>query len=151
MELTPSKFNAFTMFKLPCAWLSGVRVKFINEENCKVTVKHRWFNQNPFNSMFWAVQGMAAELTTGALIVAQIRMSKKNISMLVANNNANFSKKARGRITFNCHDGMAIKKAINATINTGEGQTIWMQSVGTDEKGDIVSTFNFEWTLKIKK
>ena len=30
-----------------------------------VTVRHKWFNQNPFKSMFWAVQGMAAELSTG--------------------------------------------------------------------------------------
>ncbi len=151
MELTPSKLNMFTMFKLPAAWLCGVRVKQIDKKNCKVTVKHRWFNQNPFNSMFWAVQGMAAELTTGALIVSQIRNSKKNISMLVANNNANFSKKARGRITFTCEEGLSVEKAINTAIKTEEGQTIWMKSIGIDKKGDVVSTFNFEWTLKVKQ
>ena len=33
--------------------------------------------------MFWAVQGMAAELTTGALVMAKINESGKKISMLV--------------------------------------------------------------------
>jgi len=37
------------------------------------TVKHRWLNQNPFNSMYFAVQAMAAELTTGALVMYQIK------------------------------------------------------------------------------
>ena len=100
--------------------------------------------------MFWAVQGMAAELTTGAMVMNQIRKSGKNISMLVANNNANFSKKATGKITFTCEEGHLIADAIKKTIETGEGQTIWMKSVGVNEEGIVVSTFNFEWTLKVK-
>lgn len=100
--------------------------------------------------MFWAVQGMAAELTTGAMVMMQIKASGKKISMLVANNNANFSKKATGRITFTCEQGHLVGEAIKATLSTGEGQTVWMQAVGVDEAGDVVSTFNFEWTLKVK-
>ncbi len=150
MKLTPSKLNSFTMFKLPSAWLCGVRVKSIDESTCVVTVKHRWINQNPFNSMFWAVQGMAAELATGAMVIAQIRESGQRISMLVANNNATFSKKATGKITFTCNDGNLIADAIEKTIETGEGQTFWMKSEGINEDGVTVSVFNFEWTVKIK-
>ncbi|UOB18050.1 DUF4442 domain-containing protein [Abyssalbus ytuae] len=150
MNITPGKLNKFTMFKLPSAWISGVRVKSINEKECVVTVKHKWINQNPFNSMFWAVQGMAAELATGAMVMVQIKNSGRKISMLVANNNANFSKKATGKITFTCSDGHLINEAINKTLQTGEGQTFWMKSVGVDQSGDIVSVFNFEWTVKVK-
>ena len=150
MKLTPSKINTFLLFKLPSAYLTGVRVKSISEEACVTTVKHRWINQNPFNSMFWAVQGMAAELSTGALVMLTIRESHKNISMLVANNKATFSKKAKGRITFSCNDGQGIKKAIETAITSGEGQTCWMRSEGRDSVGDLVSTFEFEWTVKIK-
>ena len=96
MEFTPLKLNIFLFFKLPSAFWSGVRVKSISKEQCVVTVKHRWFNQNPFKSMYFAVQAMAAELTTGALVMMQIKKSGKNISMLVANNNSNFSKKTIG-------------------------------------------------------
>jgi hypothetical protein len=70
--------------------------------------------------------------------------------MLVANSTSNFSKKATGRITFLCKDGFIVQNAINQAINTGEGQTVWLQSIGTNEKGDQVSEFNFEWTVKIK-
>ncbi len=150
MQITPRKLNLFTLFKLPLVWFSGIRVVYIDNQKCLATVSHRWINQNPFKSMFWAVQGMAAELTTGALVMKEIKASGKNISMLVANNKANFSKKATGKITFTCTDGAKIKEAITATVATGEGQTFWMESVGIDEAGDIVSTFNFEWTVKLK-
>lgn len=150
MKLTPSKLNTFTMFKLPSAYLCGVRVKFLDEEKCIIKVKHKWINQNPFKSMFWAVQGMAAELSTGALMIGKIQESGKNVSMLVTTNNATFTKKATGRITFTCNDGHLIDEALNKAIETGEGQTIWMKSVGVNEEGVEVSTFNFEWSVKVK-
>ncbi|KJD35761.1 thioesterase [Tamlana sedimentorum] len=150
MTLTPKKLNTFTMLKLPSAFLCGVRTKFINAEKCVVTVKHRWINQNPFKSMFWAVQGMAAEFSTGALMISKIKTSGKKISMLVTSNNASFTKKATGRITFICNEGNLIDDAITKAIETGEGQTLWMKSVGINEEGAVVSTFNFEWSIKVK-
>ncbi len=150
MPTKPGKFNAFTIFKLPSAWLCGVRLRYIDQNKAIVTVKHRWFNQNPFNSMFWAVQGMAAEFSTGTMVIDQIRDIGKPISMLVANNNASFTKKATGRITFTCEDGHKIATALQKTIATGEGQTFWMKSVGVNEEGVTVSTFNFEWTVRLR-
>ena len=150
MKLTPNKLNLYLMFKLPSAFLCGVRTKYIDETKCITSVKYRWINQNPFKSMFWAVQGMAAELTTGALVMNHIKESDKNISMLIVNNNATFIKKAIGRITFVCHDGNMVNEAISRTIKNGEGQTIWMKAIGTNTDGVEVSTFNFEWTIKLK-
>ena len=150
MAVTTGKLNTFSFFKLPSAWWCGVRLKYIDKHKAVVTVRYKWFNQNPFKSMFWAVQGMAAELTTGAMMIDQIEDRGRKISMLVANNNANFSKKAKGKITFTCEDGHLIKGALDKTIETGEGQTIWMKSVGLNEDGVVVSTFNFEWTVRLK-
>jgi hypothetical protein len=150
MAFSPSKLNSFLFFKLPSAFWSGVRVKSISSEKCVVTVKHRWMNQNPFKSMYFAVQAMAAELTTGALVMYHIKESGKNISMLVANNKGNFTKKATGRITFTCNDGHLIKDAIDRTIATKEGQTFWMKSIGINEKGEQVSEMDFEWSVRIK-
>lgn len=150
MKISPRKLNTFTIFKLPSAYLCGVRTKFIDANKCIVTVKHRWFNQNPFKSMFWAVQGMAAEFSTGALMISKIQESGKRISMLVTSNKATFTKKATGRITFTCNDGNLIDDAISKAISTGEGQTLWMESVGINKDGVVVSTFNFEWSVKVK-
>ena len=151
MKITARKLNVFTIFKLPSAYMCGVRTKHIDNDKCIVTVKHKWINQNPFKSMFWAVQGMAAEFSTGALMIGKIQESGKRISMLVTTNRASFTKKATGKITFTCHDGHLIDDAIKKTIETGEGQTIWMKSVGVNADGIVVSTFDFEWSIKMKR
>lgn len=150
MNITPRKLNSFLILKLPAAYFTGVRATYLDDQKCTVSVKHRWINQNPFKSMFWAVQGMAAELTTGALVMKKIRESGKKISMLVANNNASFKKKATGRVTFECLEGNKIDEAIKKAIDTGEGQTVWLNAKGVNSDGIEVSDFNFEWTLKVK-
>jgi len=150
MAVSTGKVNTFMFFKLPSAWWSGVRLTYMDDDKAIASVKHRWVNQNPFKSMFWAVQGMAAELATGAMVSSQIAESGERISMLVQNNTANFSKKATGRITFTCEDGHLIKEALAKTIAHGEGQTIWMKSVGVNSDGVVVSTFKFEWTVRLK-
>lgn len=100
--------------------------------------------------MFWAVQGMAAELSTGAMVMQQIQAQDRPISMLVTNNKGQFFKKARGRILFTCLDGVAIQEAMNRAIETGEGQTCLMKSTGVDAAGDEVSRFEFEWSIRVK-
>ena len=150
MLFSPRKLNLFLILNLPSAFLCGVRVKRVDSEKCHVGVRHRWINKNPFKSMFWAVQGMAAELSTGALIILKIKALNQNISMLVLRNEAQFTKKAKGRITFKCTQGLEIDNALQKAIDTGLGQTVLLESEGRDVSGDLVSKFSFEWTLKIK-
>lgn len=100
--------------------------------------------------MYFAVQAMAAELSTGALVMFHIKNSGEKISMLVASNKASYNKKATGRIMFVCNDGQAIHDAVHKAIQTREGQTLWMTSMGTNEQGEMVSQTHFEWTIKAK-
>ena len=151
MNFTPRKLNLFLLFKLPSAFLTGVRTKSIDAQKCVVIVKYRWINQNPFKSMFWAVQGMAAELSTGALIMMKIQALNKNVSMLVIRNNASFNKKAKGLITFSCDQGNLVDEALEKALATGDGQTLVLTAKGINLSGDEVSSFDFEWSLKVKQ
>ena len=137
-------------FKLPLAWIGGVRVKEMTDTSCMVKIRHRWINQNPFKSMFWAAQGMAAEMSTGVLVMKKIADSGKKVSMLVTNQRGNFTKKATGLIRFECHDGARLEQAIQASAETGEGQVVVMKSTGYNKEGVSVSSFEFEWSLKVK-
>lgn len=139
------------LFKLPLAYIGGVRVKEITETNCVVRIKYKWLNQNPFKSMFWAAQGMAAEMTTGVLVMKNIADSKRKVSMLVTHQNGSFTKKATGKIRFICKDGAKVSEAIEKSINTGDGQTITMIAEGFNEENIAVSKFEFEWSLKAKE
>ena len=147
MKYTPNQINKWMLFKLPAAWLTGVRVSLISETKCEVKVRFKWINQNPNRSMFWAVQGMAAELTTGMLLTKSIQESNTNISMLLVGNKSNFYKKAVGKIKFICDQGETAKELINLTKKNITHKA-WIKAKGFDETGDIVSEFDFEWSCK---
>ena len=144
------QLHLFLFLKIPISWIAGVRLKEMNDEICITKVKFGWLNQNPFNSMFWAVQGMAAEFSTGFLCAEKIRKSGKKISMLVVHNQAEFTKKAVGRVTFSCLQGKELDAVLQKAIETGDGQTLTMFSEGKDQKGDLVSKFAFTWSFKVK-
>jgi len=150
-KFTAKKLNKFLFFKLPSAYFTGIRVISIDDKEAMATVKHKWINQNPFNSLYWAVQGMASELVTGILVMKKIDESKKKISMLVTYQTGTFTKKAKGIITFTCKDGDKIKDAIDKTIATGEGQTVVMTAEGFNEEFESVSYFEYTWSVKVKQ
>tara|TARA_B110000116_G_scaffold13274_1_gene10756 strand:- start:310 stop:732 length:423 start_codon:yes stop_codon:yes gene_type:complete len=138
------------LLKLPLAYIGGVRVKRVSEEQATVKITYKWMNQNPFKSMFWAAQGMAAEMSTGVLVMKAIEDSKENTSMLVTHQEANFYKKATGKILFTCKGGNEISKAIKMSKINKEGQVVQLIAEGKNEDGVVVSKFSFEWSLKVK-
>ena len=147
MKFTPRHINRFLLFKLPSAWIAGVRLKEISNERAVVTARHRWINQNPFKSMYFAVLAMGAELSTGILVMKKVQDSHQNISMLVTGVQAEFTKKARGRIRFVCEEGKQIDRYIKQTIETGEGVQFELTSHAYDRQNDLVCTFVFRWSV----
>ena len=148
--LHPIKFRFFLFQKLPAAWIAGLRMKKFEADEASVTVSYKWLNQNPFKSMYFAVQSMAAEMSTGMLAFGQIFERNPSISMLVVGMEAKFQKKATDKITFTCSDGVLIAHAIEEAIRSCEGQTIKCYSVGKNENEEIVSEFWFIWSFKAK-
>ncbi|TQD39430.1 DUF4442 domain-containing protein [Haloflavibacter putidus] len=149
-QLNPRKINTFLFFKLPSAFWCGVRVKEISTKHCKVGVKYSWFTKNPFKSLYFAVQAMAAELTTGSLVMQAIQETQASVSMLVVGQKASFFKKATGKVYFVCNKGSFIKECINKTVQNNEAQRFWLEVNGVDKQGDTVATFSFEWSVKLK-
>lgn len=148
--VTPIQVNRFMMFKLPAAYICGVRLKAIDQKAARVTVRHRWINQNPFRSMFWAVQGMAAELACGMLVMQAVRNQPHSISMLLIGTKAQFLKKATGRIEFICTDGLVAAKGVEACLTESQGVTFELSVIGKDNQGDVVAQFDFQWSVKVR-
>ncbi|HUM96518.1 MAG TPA: DUF4442 domain-containing protein [Chitinophagaceae bacterium] len=146
----PVKFRMFLFFKLPAAYISGVRVREIDENHCVTTVPYKWLSQNPFRSTYFACLSMAAELSTGALAMAHLYKSNPVISMLVVKVESEYFKKAIGKTKFLCEDGNLFQKAVTDTIATGEAVTVNAKSVGTDSEGATVAVFTITWSLKVK-
>ena len=58
--------------------------------------------------------------------------------------------KAIGKIMFTCAGGKEISEAIRISKETKEGQRVVLISEGKNENGVVVSSFSFEWSLKVK-
>ena len=80
----------------------------MNQEHAVVSVKQKWFNKNPFRSIYFAILSMAAEMSTGVLCMGNIYKRKPAVSMLVVEQRGVFHKKATGKILFTCTDGNKI-------------------------------------------
>src|SRR6218665_250644 len=121
-------FRLFLLRSLPMAYFAGVRVKELSDNKAVATVKFGWMTQNPFKSMYFACQAMAAELTTGLLVMNGIYGSNPPVSMLIIKNEAVYHKKAVGKITFTCADGAYISDMIAKAKQGGEGVIIELRS-----------------------
>lgn len=139
----------FFLLKLPMAFLSGLRISKLQKEECVVRVKYNYLTKNPFKSMYFACQAMAAELSTGMLCFEAVK--RKNISLLVVRMEAQYIKKAVGNINFTCSEGSLIQATIQEALKSGKGETITVKSIGIDENGDTVSEFQFCWSFKKRK
>ena len=140
----------FLFLKLPSAYFAGLRVRHIDEQQCKVSIPFKWFTQNPFRSTYFACLSMAAEMSTGALAMVHLHKRKPPVSMLVVKVESEYFKKATGRTTFICEDGLAIKQAIEDTVSTGEARTVRAASTGFNERNEKVAMFYVTWSFKAK-
>ena len=143
-------FRLYLLKVLPMAFLAGIRVKEFSVEKSALTIKFSWLTQNPFRSIYFACLAMAAEISTGLLVMNGIYKSTPAISMLVIKNQSFFLKKAVGKISFTCLDGRLISEAIQKAKQNEEGSVINVKSIGVDEAGDTVAEFIFTWSLKAR-
>lgn len=145
------KMKLYFILNLPLAFISGLKIVEFDSGFSKVLVKHTYFTKNPFKSIYFACLAMAAELSTGCLAMFHANNSSKKISMLVVGMQANFIKKAVGKISFICNDGSLIKSTIEKCFLNDTGETIVCKSIGFDEEGNTVAEFFITWSFKEKQ
>lgn len=141
------KISLYFLKNLPTAFWWGLRVVDASPEFCKVSIPFNWRTQNPFRSIYFAALAGAGELATGTL-ANMARLGKGNISMLVVGQQAEFVKKAGGKVIFTCDQGLEVQRVVDEAIATGEGKTITMTATGTNASGETVCKIHITWSFK---
>ncbi len=144
-------FRIGMMKELPMAALAGLSITVLEEGRCAVTVPYNFLNKNPFNTTYWAVLGMAAEMAPGAIVLMYARNAKISVSTFVVGCEAKFVKRALGLVTFKTEDGKLIADAVTETCKDFQAKSIKTKSIGYDEQGEIVAEFSFDWGVKARK
>lgn len=145
------KFGLFMLGGLPMGLLAGLRVRDLDETKCTTSVPFKYLTKNPFKSTYFAVQSMAAELSTAAGCMLAVRGQKPSIAFIIVDLKASFMKKATDRVFFTCADVQKAFEAIEKCKTTGEAQEATFRTVGAMADGTVVSEFEFTWSFKQRK
>lgn len=151
LVLNPLAFKAGLIKDLPLASLIGVSLTKLDNHHCELTVPYRFLNKNPFNTTYWAVLGMVAEMGSGALLLMYTHKMKPSVSTFVVGCEAKFIKTAVGLTTFKCDQGHEIAEKVMKTCQTFEAQEIKCYTNAYNEKGEVVAEFTFTWGIKARK
>ena len=141
-------FSLFLLYKLPSAWISGVRAGVASEESCTTSVPYRWLSQNPFRSTYFACLAMAAEMSSGILAMGHVYAAPAKVSMLVTGMEGIFLKKAKSKTYFTCNGGASIRDAIAQTVATGEPVALTVEVTGKSKDATEIARFRITWSFK---
>ena len=144
----PFLISGFMLTKMPLGFFAGLRVEEISPTRCRTGLPYGWRTTNPFRSMYFAAQSMAAELSTGALAMLAVELAPVPVSMLITGMEVDFGKKATTWTTFTCEGGKELFAAVAHTVDTGEAATARVETVGHMADGVEVSRFHFTWSFK---
>ncbi len=141
-------FPVFLLFKLPLAWMAGLRLDVLEGGRCVVRMRHGFWNRNPFGSMYFAAMAMGAEMSTGLPAYVYLRQNQKNASLLLAGMEAVYHKKAVGRLTFEFEDGGDLIPCLEALVQSGDTCRTVLVSRCYNESKQLMAEFRFTWTFR---
>lgn len=146
--LHPLRFRFYLWRRLPLAACAGLRLDQLDAERCVVSLPGGWRTQNPFRSMYFAAQSMAAEMSTGAPALTLAMGSDASISTLVLGIRGEFVKKAVGRCSFSFEDVVGMGRVIEEAAAGSEPVRYVARSTGRAQDGAVVAVFDVTWTFK---
>ena len=146
----PLLFPLAAFAKMPLGFFAGLKVDFIDEDECAVSLPGGWRTQNPFQSTYWAAQGMAAEMATGLHPYAYASGCNIPVRMILAATEARFGRQCKTRAVFRCRGGDPVRTAFAETLKTGQSVSCPIEVIGEDRLGEVVSEWTFTWSLRAK-
>lgn len=144
-------FRLYTALNVPLGFIAGMKLIALDAHAAQATIPFKFLTKNPFRSIYFAAQSMAAELSTAALVKLALEGIQPSVAFIIVGMEATFTKKATDKVTFTCEDGQLVGQAVRRCIDGGEATTVRMKTVGRMPDGTEVSTFYFTWSFKQRK
>jgi hypothetical protein len=145
---SPFTFIPFSLAKIPMLAIAGVRIREMSKERSVVSAPFKHVNKNPFKSMYFAVQAMAAELSTAGAAMLALEAFGDKFAYIVVGLKAEFVKKADQKVFFECTNYDDFHNALEKAITTNEPVQVSAVTVGKMANGTVVSTFEVTWSFK---
>jgi hypothetical protein len=146
--LRPWNFRLYLWSNLPLAACAGLSLRRLDEAGCTVALPGGWRTQNPFRSMYFAAQSMAAEMSTGAPAMMLAEGAMASVSMLVRDVRGVFTRRIVGEAEFTFEDLPGMQATVDRAAATGESESYVARSVGRTRDGGAASEFEITWSFK---
>ncbi len=146
--LRPWNFRLYLWARLPLAACAGLSLRRLDEAGCTVALPGGWRTQNPFRSMYFAAQSMAAEMSTGAPAMMLAEGASASVSMLVREVRGVFTRRIQGEAEFTFEDLAGMRETVERAVATGESESFLARSVGRNRDGGASSEFEITWSFK---
>jgi hypothetical protein len=146
--LRPWNFRFYLWARLPLAACAGLSLRRLDDTGCTVALPGGWRTQNPFRSMYFAAQAMAAEMSTGAPAMMLAEGASASVSMLVREVRGVFTRRIQGEAEFTFEDLPGMLATVDRAVATGESESFVARSVGRNRDGGAASEFEITWSFK---
>lgn len=130
-------------------FIAGLRVERFDQEASVTSVPFKFLTKNPFRSMYFAVQSMAAELSTAVPCLIAITDQDPSVAFIIVKNEARFYKKAVSSVYFTCLDTQMAFDAVSQ-CKDGQPREATFKTIGKMKDGTMVSEFEFTWSFKVR-
>jgi hypothetical protein len=141
-------FKLWLWKTVPLAAVAGLRVVRLDPEACTVRLPGGWRTRNPFRSTYFAAQTMAAEMSTAAPAMVLIRDVPSSVALIIVGLRSTYTKKLVGDGLFTFEDIAGMKAAIDRACVSDAPQRFTARSLARDAGGEVVSTFEVDWSFK---
>lgn len=138
----------FMLGNLPMGLIAGLRIRQLDENKTVVSVPFKYLNKNPFRSIYFAVQSMAAEMSTATACLLAVAGHKPSVAFIIVDMKANFMKKATGRVFFTCEENQKAFQAVEKCMDNSSAEEATFHTVGRMADGTVVAEFSFTWSFK---
>lgn len=146
--LRPWNFRLYLWARLPLAACAGLSLRRLDGDACTVSLPGGWRTQNPFRSMYFAAQAMAAEMSTGAPAMMLAEGASASVSMLVREVRGVFTRRIQGDAMFTFEDLAGMRETVERAVATGESESFVARSTGRAADGAAASEFEITWSFK---
>lgn len=148
------RFKLVGLFKIRLVGFVGARLVEYNDEKTVVRIPLNRKTRNHLHSMYFGALATGADVTGAWIAFDYLFKTKKNVSVVFKNLNAEFLKRADGDVYFTCMDGQKVLKAFNETIEDGERKNVSIEVVATvpDKHGEEpVAKFELTISMRYRK
>lgn len=151
MLLRETLFVRLFALRVPVLLFLGPRVERLDDDGCEVSIRLRWRSRNHVGSMYFGALCAGADLAGGLAAARLIRERHPRVSLIFADVQGAFLKRADGDVRFTCADGRRIAAAVASADETGERVTLPVEIVATVPSkygDDPVARFTLGLSLK---